>query len=140
MIKTYSEVIALDNFEDRYEYLRMKGFVGDTTFGGDRWLNQILYKSGKWRRVRDTVIIRDSGFDLAMDGYNVVDYAIIHHINPITLEDVKNDNPCIYDLENLICTSHDTHNAIHFGSGIQHKQLVTRSKNDTSPWLKNKRG
>jgi hypothetical protein len=135
MIKTYSEVIRLSTFEERYDYLRTRSSIGEQTFGSDRQLNQMLYTSSRWRRIRDQIIIRDSGFDLAMPGYNIVDYPIIHHINPITLDDIENDNSIIYDPQNLICTSFDTHNAIHFGNGLKETKIITRTPNDTSPWL-----
>ena len=135
MIKTYSEVIRLPSFEERYEYLRTRGSIGEETFGSDRKLNQMLYTSRRWRRTRDQIIIRDSGFDLAMPGYNIVDYPVIHHINSITMYDIENDRRIIYDPENLICTSFDTHNAIHFGNDFKEIKIVTRTKNDTSPWL-----
>ena len=135
MIKTYSEVIRLSTFEERYDYLRTRSSIGEQTFGSDRQLNQMLYTSSRWRRIRDQIIIRDSGFDLAMPGYNIVDYPIIHHINPITLDDIENNNSIIYNPQNLICTSFDTHNAIHFGNGLKETKIITRTPNDTSPWL-----
>lgn len=134
--KTYSELIRLPSFEERYEYLRLQGVVGEDTFGFDRYLNQILYSSDEWKRCRRKIIIRDGGLDLGCEGYEIGGRILIHHLNPITLNDIINRNPAIFDPENLICTSHNTHNAIHYGD----KNLlitatpVTRRKNDTCPW------
>lgn len=136
MIKKYSEVIRLTTFKERYSYLKIRGSIGEPTFGSNRRMNQTLYTSYKWRRTRDSIIIRDSGWDLAVPHYNIIDQILIHHINPITLKDIEEDSPMIYDPENLICVSFDTHNAIHFGTELPEVNIITRSKNDTSPWLK----
>lgn len=148
MIKTYSEVIRLDSFLDRFNYLKLNGSVGDETFGWGRYLNQYFYRSAKWKKVRNEIIIRDNGCDLAMDGYEVCGDLIlvhgklqipnivrIHHINPITMDDVENDDPCLYDPENLIMTTLQTHNAIHYGDSSGLLMLPEERKPfDTCPW------
>lgn len=134
-IKTYSELITLPTFEERFNYLKLGGTVGESTFGFDRYLNQNLYKSQEWKSVRNKVIIRDNGCDLACEGYEIYGKVLIHHINPITAEDIINRNPIIFDLENLITTVHNTHNAIHYGDeNLLIKGPIERTKNDTIPW------
>ena len=134
-IKTYSELITLPTFEERFNYLKLEGTVGESTFGFDRCLNQNLYKSQEWKSVRNKVIIRDNGCDLACEGYEIYGKVLIHHINPITVEDIINRNPIIFDLENLITTVHNTHNAIHYGDeNLLIKGPIERTKNDTIPW------
>lgn len=134
-IKTYSELKKLPAFEDRYSYLKLGGVVGKETFGYDRFLNQILYSSDEWKRVRGFVILRDSGCDLGCDGFEIRGRILIHHINPITVEDIIERSHKVFDPENLICVSHNTHNAIHYGDK---DMLVTapveRRKNDMCPW------
>lgn len=135
-IRTYSELITLSTFKERYNYLKLGGSVGRDTFGYDRYLNQHLYqRNPKWRDARDRVIIRDNGCDLGMDGHEIFGKIIVHHMNPITMDDILNDRDWIYDPEFLICTMHNTHNAIHYGD---ENQLIiaptVRSKNDTCPW------
>lgn len=134
-IRTYTELIRIEDFVERYEYLRLRGEVGVATFGWERWLNQELYKSSKWRRVRDKVIIRDMGCDLAHPDFQIEDRIIIHHMNPLTPEDIENDVDEIYEPEFLICTSHMTHNAIHYGDQKLLPQLpAERFPGDTCPW------
>ena len=134
-IKTYSELISLPTFEERYRYLRMGGKVGGETFGYDRYLNQILYTSCEWRSFRDDIIIRDEGCDLGCEGFEINSRIIVHHINPITVEDVINRHPKVFDPENVICVSHNTHQAIHYGDESLLPLLPkVRSKNDTCPW------
>ena len=134
--KTYSELIQIPTYEDRLKYAYLGGGVGNETFGFDRWLNQRLYNSKEWRQLRNDIIIRDNGCDLAMKGYDLYDRILIHHLNPITYDDVVNRADCIFDPENLICVSHDTHNYIHYG--IQDDKLkglnFERTPNDTCPW------
>lgn len=134
--KTYSELIQIPTYEDRLKYAYLGGGVGNETFGFDRWLNQRLYNSKEWRQLRNDIIIRDDGCDLAMRGYDLYDRILIHHLNPITYDDVVNRADCIFDPENLICVSHDTHNYIHYG--IQDNNLIglsfERTPNDTCPW------
>ena len=135
IIKTYSELITLPTFEERYRYLRLEGAVGVDTFGFDRIFNQQFYTSAAWRRVRDEVIIRDNGCDLGMPGHEIVGKIIIHHINPIGLDDLDRHADILLNPEYLITTMHATHNAIHYGD---ERLLITtpieRSKNDTCPW------
>lgn len=134
-IKTYSELITLQTFEDRFNYLQLRGKVGKSTFGYNRYLNQILYNSPEWRRFRNEIIIRDNGCDLACDGYEIYGRALIHHINPITVEDIVNHNPMVFDPENVITTVHSTHNAIHYGDeSLLPKSPIERKQNDTCPW------
>lgn len=134
-IKSYSAVILLPTLEERFEYLKLKGTVGAETFGYDRYLNQILYHDPEWRRIRNDVIIRDNGCDLGVEGYEIHGRILVHHINPITIEDVKLRHYCVFDLDNLICTSHDTHNAIHYGdANLLPKNPIERKPNDTCPW------
>ena len=135
MIRTYSELIQLPTFEERFEYLRLDGSVGQATFGYDRYLNQILYNSPEWKRFRRDIIIRDNGCDLACEGYEIRGRIIIHHINTISIEDIVNRNPMVFDPENVITTTHNTHNAIHYGD----KELlvtvpIERIANDTCLW------
>lgn len=134
-IKTYSELIEIPTFLERYRYLRIGGAVGKETFGYDRYLNQILYKSDKWKRFRREIIVRDNGNDLACEGFQIFGKILIHHINPITVEDVLHRDPRIFDPENVISTTLNTHNAIHYGDeSLLMITPVERSKNDTCPW------
>ena len=134
-IKTYSELIALPTFEERYEYLRLNGRVGKDTFGFDRYLNQNFYRSAEWRRIRDRVIVRDNGCDLAIDDRIIYGKILIHHMNPITDKDLFNLSDILLDPEYLICVSHNTHNAIHYSDGERLvKDPIVRTKNDTCPW------
>lgn len=135
-IRRYSELRRLKTFEERFNYLKLGGEVGSTTFGFDRYLNQAFYTSPEWKRVRREVIIRDNGCDLGVDGYDIPRRILIHHMNPISEDDIIHRNVDILDPEYLICVSHDTHNAIHYGDEnlIKDKQLVERSPNDTCPW------
>ena len=133
--KSYSELITLPTFEERFEYLRLNGTVGSETFGHDRYLNQTLYRSPEWKRFRHKIIIRDNGCDLACEGYEIYEKVLIHHINPITIKDILERNPMVFDPENVVCTILNTHNAIHYGDeSLIIKAPITRSKNDTCPW------
>lgn len=135
MIKTYSELVKLDSFEERYSYLRIGGTVGRETFGYDRYLNQILYTSDEWRSLRREIIIRDNGCDLGVDGFEIHGKILIHHINPITVDDVLRRAAKVFDPENLISTTLNTHNAIHYGDESLLLLLpIERTKNDTCPW------
>ena len=138
-IKTYSELIRLPTFKDRYRYLRLKGQVGRDTFGHDRYLNQILYqRHPKWKSARDQVIIRDNGCDLGVEGYEIHGKIIVHHMNPITMDDIENESDFLFDPEFLICTTHITHNAIHYGDeDLLIAEPIIRTKNDTCPWRRN---
>lgn len=135
-IRTYSELITFPTFEERFRYLNLDGVVGKDTFGYDRYINQQLYhRSRKWKKARDKVIIRDNGCDLGIEGREIYGKIIVHHMNPITMEDILNDRDWIYDPEFLICTTHITHNAIHYGD--EHLLMtapIERSPNDTCPW------
>lgn len=134
-MKTYTEALKYVTFEDRFNYLKLSGDVGQDTFGFDRWLNQNFYRSDLWRGIRDTVIIRDGGFDLAMDGYLITDKIIIHHINPITKSDILNQTDLLLNPDYLICVSHRTHNALHYGDiSILTVDPVERKPGDTKLW------
>ena len=135
-IRTYSELITLPTFEDRYEYLKLNGKIGEETFGFDRYINQQLYqRSQKWKSVRDKVIIRDNGCDLSMEGYEIWGKIIIHHMNPITIEDIEKESDFVFNPEYLISTSLNTHNAIHYGDeNLLIKAPIERTKYDTCPW------
>lgn len=135
MIRTYSELKAIPTFEERYEYLRLDGRVGVDTFGFDRYLNQVFYRSAVWKRIRDQVIIRDNGCDLGVEGYDIRDRILIHHMNPITVEDIENESEFLLNPEYLICVTHNTHNAIHYGSkDLLVTAPIERRPNDTCPW------
>lgn len=135
-IRTYSELIILPTFEDRYEYLKLNGKIGEETFGFDRYINQQLYqRSQKWKSIRDKVIIRDNGCDLSMEGYEIWGKIIIHHMNPITIEDIERESDFVFNPEYLISTSLNTHNAIHYGDeNLLIKAPIERTKYDTCPW------
>lgn len=137
-IKTYKELSRLSTFEERFEYLRLGGQVGKDTFGFDRIFNQQFYRSKEWKALRDFVIIRDNGCDLGIDGYEIHGQNIlIHHINPITLDDISERSDFLLDPEYLISTTHNTHNAIHYGDKSLLKTApIERSRNDTCPWKK----
>lgn len=135
MYKSYSELIKIESFEDRFKYLSLSGTVGEATFGSHRYLNQMLYHTDKWKSTRREVIFRDNGCDLAHDDYSISGSIYIHHLNPITINDVLEERPCVFDLDNLVCTTFRTHNAIHYGTeNLLQKILVERKKNDTCPW------
>lgn len=135
MTRTYSELILLQTFLDRFEYLRLDGSVGMQTFGFDRYLNQDFYRSTEWKRIRDQVIIRDDGCDLGIPGYYIRGRVYIHHLNPITQDDLIRQRGLLLDPENLICVSHETHNAIHYGDAtLLEKEPIERRPNDTCPW------
>ena len=134
-IRTYSELITIPTFEERYRYLRIGGRVGEETFGFDRYLNQLFYRSQEWRSIRDQVILRDNGCDLGIEGREIPSRIIVHHMNPLTMEDVVNRTEFLLDPEYLICTVKGTHDAIHYGDeSLLIKAPVERRKNDTCPW------
>lgn len=135
MIRRYSDLIKFNTFEERFEYLKLNGVVGAETFGYDRYLNQMLYTSQRWRRLRNDIIVRDNACDLAIEDYEISDRILIHHLNPITIEDILQESEFVFSPEFLICTSLDTHNAIHYGDSNQlRKPIIERSMNDTIPW------
>lgn len=133
-IKTYSEMILLDSFEDRLRYLQLDGKLFDDTFRGNRPISQILYHLPEWRRIRDRIIARDNGFDLGHENYPILGRIYVHHINPISLNDIIGKSPIVYDLENLISCSFDTHKCIHYSIPIPKRDIYERTINDTCPW------
>lgn len=135
MIRTYSELSKLTSFKDRFKYLQLDGAVGEATFGFDRYLNQLFYRSQRWKKIRDEVIVRDCGCDLGIEGYEIYKYAMIHHMNPITVKDIQEESDYLLNPEYLITTTQRTHNAIHYGNeGLLITMPVERTKNDTCPW------
>lgn len=135
MIRTYSELIKLKTFEERYEYLRLGGSVGRSTFGFDRYLNQMLYTSSRWRSLRDHIIIRDNACDLGITDREILSKIIIHHMNPVTPDDIRYARDHVFDPEFLISTSNNTHNAIHFGDeSLLYILPPERKPGDTSLW------
>lgn len=135
-LKTYSELIEIPTYIERYRYLKLGGKAGEITFGNDRYLNQALYASKDWKDFRRQIIIRDNGCDMGVDGYAIQGVILIHHINPITVEDVINRNDCIFDEENVISVAKITHNAIHYGSEslLTIDEIIERRPNDTIFW------
>lgn len=137
MIRTYSELILLPTFLERYRYLRLGGMVGLETFGHDRYLNQALYTSDDWRHFRNEIIIRDNGCDLGCEGFDIHGRILIHHIEPVTVEDIIKRCKRIFDPDNVIAVSHRTHQAIHYGDeNLLMLEPIERHKNDTCPWKK----
>lgn len=136
IIRTYSELIKLPTFKERFEYLKLGGVIGEETFGFDRYLNQMFYKSREWKKLRNDIIVRDNGCDLAMPDHEIIDQTIlIHHMNPITKEDILNMTEFVLNPEYLICTILNTHNAIHYGnSDLLYQEPIVRYKNDMCPW------
>lgn len=138
MRKTYQELLQYKTFEERFEYLKLNGVPTEETFGGHRILNQFFYKSKIWKDIRNRVIIRDNGCDLAIEDRPIItpNRLLIHHINPITIEMIQNEDPEVFDLNNLITVSHATHNAIHYGSkdNLIPSQPTERKEGDTTLW------
>lgn len=133
--RCYSELAQLESFEERFDYLSLRGQVGCETFGSNRWINQRFYTSREWRRLRDEVIIRDNSCDLGVDGYDIHVKLIVHHMNPLTEEDIMQGTRFALDPEYLICTTHDTHNAIHYGdASLLNKPYTPRTPGDTKLW------
>lgn len=136
MIRTYNSLKFFATFKERFDYLKLNGTVGESVFGFNRYLNQMIYGSSRWRRLRDEIIIRDNGCDLGVLGYELHDRIFVHHMNPLTMEDLEMDKECIYDPNVLICVSFNTHNAISFGDeSLLPKTPIERTRNDTCPWL-----
>ena len=135
-MKTYSELIHLSTFEDRFNYLKLNGVVANETFGFDRYLNQQFYRSSEWKRVRQQVIIRDQGCDLGLKDHEIFGQIIVHHMNPMSIEDIEQHPEDLLNPEYLICVSLDTHNAIHYGDGdyLQGKKFEERKPGDTRLW------
>lgn len=134
-MRTYRELSRLKTFDERFEYLKLGGIVGEATFGFERYLNQMLYNSSEWRRLRNRIIVRDNGCDLGLEGYEIHGIIIVHHMNPINADDLKSFSEDVFNPENLICVSLDTHNAIHYGDKSLIPQMpVERRPGDTCPW------
>lgn len=134
-IRTYSELIAIPTYEERFEYLKLDGVVGQETFGFDRYLNQAFYNSDDWRSIRNSIIIRDNGCDLAMDDYEIKGRIYIHHMNPIMVKDIVNATEFLLNPEYLICTTFRTHQAVHYGdASLLVTAPIERKQNDTCPW------
>lgn len=134
-IKTYSELVHLPTFKERFEYLKLKGSVGKDTFGHDRYLNQVFYTSQEWRRLRDEIIIRDNGCDLGIEGREIGGKIYIHHLNPLGVNDILTHSEYLVNPEYLICVSFETHNAIHYGDiNLLPRDPIERKRNDTCPW------
>lgn len=136
--RRYSELIAIPSYVERYRYLRLGGKAGEITFGNERYLNQILYRSPEWKSFRRDIIIRDGGYDMGFEGYEIRGVIILHHIQPITVENILNRDLCVFDPENVICVSKRTHDAIHYGDEelLLIDELIERRPNDTAPWRK----
>jgi len=137
-LRTYSELCTLNSYDERFEYLLLNGRVGAETFGFDRYLNQKLYKSKEWQRVRNHVIMRDMGCDLGLEGYDIFGTIYVHHMNPIGPDEILNDPEYVLNPEYLICVTMDTHNAIHYGDGshLNRMKVIVRKPNDHCPWKK----
>lgn len=134
-IRRYSELSRLETFEERFDYLNLQGYVGESTFGYDRWINQRFYGSREWKQVRDFVILRDEGCDLGVDGYELHTGLLIHHMNPMTPDAIAHGDEDILNPDYLITTSKHTHNAIHYGNkSMLKKPYVERTRNDTRLW------
>ena len=135
MVRTYSELIKIPTFIERFRYLKLNGRVGEDTFGFDRYLNQEFYRSYEWRRLRNEIIVRDCGCDLGIEDREIFDRVFIHHMNPISAEDILQHSDLLLNPEFLICTSKLTHDAIHYGDEqILYQEPITRTKGDTCPW------
>lgn len=133
--RCYSDLRRITSFEDRFEYLNLQGVVGESTFGFDRWLNQQFYRSRDWRRIRNHVIMRDLGCDLGVPGYEIHTGLLVHHMNPISADDVRHGEEALLDAEYLVLTSLGTHNAIHYGDReLLPRGLTKREPGDTNLW------
>jgi hypothetical protein len=133
--RTYSELQQLETFEERYKYLKLKGVLGERTFGFDRWINQRFYRSSEWKAVKSLVIVRDNGCDLGIEGYEIPSGLVVHHMNPVTLKDIEGHETWILDPEFLITTSLQTHNAIHYGDdSLLPRGPIERKSGDTTLW------
>lgn len=135
LVKSYRNLILLPSFDDRYEYLKLQGVVGESTFGFDRYMNQHFYTSREWRQFRNKIIARDDGCDMGLEDYPIAGRVIIHHINPLTVEDFENLTDALFDPDNVICVSENTHQAIHYGDiSLLPAPPIVRAPNDTCPW------
>lgn len=136
IIRSYEGLIKLPTFKERFEYLKLNGHIGDATFGYERYLNQEFYSSARWKKFRRDAIVRDDGCDLAMEGHTIFDRIVIHHINPVTIDDIEKDSSVLMDMNNVVCVSWTTHMAIHYGDyALLPKDPVERRLNDMCPWL-----
>ena len=137
--KCYSELIQIPSYIERYRYLKIGGKAGEITFGNERYLNQLLYKSPEWKSFRRAIIVRDEGCDMGVPGYEITGQILVHHINPITVDDILNRDDKVFDEENVICVCKTTHNAIHYGSEelLVVDEIIERRPNDTSLWRRN---
>ena len=134
-IKTYSELITIPTFEERFKYLQLNGRVGEDTFGFDRYINQNFYRCREWKRIRDQIILRDNGCDLGLEGYEIYGRIYFHHMNQILVQDIIHQSDFLLNPEYLICTTHTTHNAIHYGDeSLLMTAPIERKPNDTCPW------
>jgi hypothetical protein len=135
IIRTYEELITYPTFEERYNYLKLCGIPAEETFGPDRYLNQMFYRSKEWKRIRDIVILRDNGCDLGVEGYDIFEHAIIHHMNPLSVEDIQHSTENLMNPRYLITVSFNTHQAIHYGTK-QDPLLLPKERrpNDMCPW------
>ena len=135
MIRTYRELVQIPTFEERFEYLKLNGSVGQDTFGFDRYVNQRFYRSREWKRLRDEIIVRDNGCDLGIEDREIFGRIIIHHMNPIAMEDILDSTDLLLNPEYMVCVAHDTHNAIHYGdASLLPKGPIERRPYDTCPW------
>lgn len=135
IFRSYSELRQIPTYKERYDYLRLGGKVGESTFGFDRYLNQALYRDSEWKRLRNKIILRDNGCDMGLADYEIGGRIIIHHLTPITELDILERNPCLFDEDNLVCVSHKTHEAIHYGDESLLDILPKERKpGDTCPW------
>lgn len=135
LIRCYSDLRKLDGIDDRFNYLKIGGIIGDSTFGFSRYLNQTLYSTKRWKKIRDFVILRDDGNDLGVEGYDIAGPIVVHHMNPITIDDIRNGEEWVFDPEYLVCASDLTHRAIHYGdSSLLPKIFIDRKPNDVFPW------
>ena len=136
-IRSYSELIKIPTFEERYFYLKLSGIIGDETFGFDRYMNQLFYRSPEWRRIRREIVIRDNGCDLGIESEPIIGQIYVHHMNPINSDDIKNRSSRLFDPENLISVSYNTHQAITYGlDHLIRRENIERAPNDTCPWRK----
>lgn len=135
LTKSYRNLILLPTFKERFEYLKLAGTVGESTFGFDRYLNQRFYQSREWRQFRSKIIARDEGNDMGIKDYPISGTVIIHHINPLSIKDFEEQSDLLFDMNNVICVSHNTHEAIHYGDeSLLPKDPIERKPNDTIPW------
>lgn len=134
-VRTYTEMMKLPTFEARFKYCDMSGNVGEETFGGSRWVNQVLYSSPEWKAFRRKIVLRDQGCEFGLPGYEIQKYGTVHHLNPVTKDDIVNRRDCVFDPENAVLVSSDTHRFLHYGFGrVPVKEPVVRRENDTCPW------